>query len=60
MRRVLALAPLDLVDLLFDLEGLKVVEFWLVRLEFGVELVFAGFFLEVVSLRATAGGTEQD
>ena len=45
MRRVLALAPLDLVDLLLDLEGLEVVEFGLVRLKLGVELVFARFFL---------------
>ena len=45
-------APLDLVDLLFDLERLQVIEFRLVRLEFGMELVFAGFFLLLVSLSA--------
>jgi len=38
-------APLDLVDLLFDLEGFEVVEFGLVRLELGMELVLACFFL---------------
>lgn len=48
MGGVLALAPLDLVDLLFDLEGFQVVEFWLVRLKLGVELVFAGFFLRLL------------
>lgn len=45
MGGVLALAPLDLVDFLFDLEGFEVVEFGLVGLEFRVEFVFAGFFL---------------
>jgi len=45
MRGVLSLAPLDLVDLLFNLQRLQVVEFWLVRLEFGVEFVFASFLL---------------
>ena len=48
-------APLDLVDLLFDLERFQVVELWLVRLEFGVELVFTGFFLRLVSLSAGEG-----
>lgn len=42
---VLPFAPLDLVDLLLDLERLEVVEFRFVRLELGVELVFAAFFL---------------
>lgn len=42
---VLSAAPLDLVDLLFDLEGLEIVEFGLVGLELCVELVLAGFFL---------------
>jgi hypothetical protein len=45
MRGVLPLAPLDFVDLLLDLQGLEVVEFGLVGLEFCVELVLAGFFL---------------
>ena len=45
MRGVLSFAPLDLVDLLLNFERLKVVEFWFVRLELGVELVFAAFFL---------------
>ena len=37
-------APFDLVDFLFDFEGLEVVEFGLVGLEFGVEFVFASLF----------------
>jgi hypothetical protein len=45
MRRILSTAPLYLVDLLFYLERLQVVEFRLVGLKFGVELVLAGFFL---------------
>lgn len=45
MRGVLSSAPFDLVDFLFDFEGLEVVEFGLMRLELGVEFVFAGFFL---------------
>lgn len=45
MGGVLASAPLDLVDLLFYLQGFKVVEFGLVRLEFGMELVLARLFL---------------
>lgn len=48
MGGVLSAAPLDLVDLLFDLEGLEVVEFWLVGLELRMELVLAGFFLYAV------------
>ena len=46
MGGILALAPLDLVDLLLDLEGLEIVEFGLVRLELGVELVLAILFLQ--------------
>lgn len=49
MGGVLALAPLDLVDLLLDLKGLQVVELWLVRLEFGMKLILAGFFLVVLA-----------
>jgi hypothetical protein len=45
MGGILPLAPLDLVDLLLDLQGLEVIELGLVRLEFCVELVLAGFFL---------------
>lgn len=45
MRGILSSAPLDLVDLLFDFEGLEIVELRLVGLEFGVEFVLAGFFL---------------
>lgn len=46
MRRVLTPAPFDLVDLLLDLQTLQVVELGLMRLELGVELVLASFFLE--------------
>ena len=53
----MALAPLDLVDFLFDLEGFEVVEFRLVGLEFRVEFVFAGFFLLYVSVRLSVGGS---
>jgi hypothetical protein len=45
VRRVLAPAPLDLVDLFFNLQTLQVVELGLVRLKLGVELVLASFFL---------------
>ena len=44
--RVLAPAPLDLVDLFLDLQTLQVVKLGLVRLELGVKLVLASFFLE--------------
>ena len=43
---VLALAPLDLVDLLLDFEGLEIVEFGFVRLEFCIKLVFTTLFLQ--------------
>jgi hypothetical protein len=56
MRGILAAAPFDLVDLFFDLERFQVVELGFVRLELGVELVFAGFFLLAVSVRSTWGG----
>ena len=46
MRRVLPFAPLDLVDLLLDLQRLEVVEFGLMGLELGVELVLAILFLQ--------------
>jgi hypothetical protein len=42
---ILPSTPLDLVDLLFDFEGLEVIELGFVRLEFGVEFVLASFFL---------------
>jgi hypothetical protein len=47
---VLAPTPLDLVDLFLDLERLEVIELGFVRLELGVELVFAGLFLSRVSV----------
>jgi len=46
MCRVLTFAPFDLVDLLFDFQTLQVIKLWLMRLELGVELVFASFFLK--------------
>jgi hypothetical protein len=42
---ILSPAPLDLVDLLLDLQRLEVVELGFVGLEFGVELVLASLFL---------------
>lgn len=45
MGGILSSTPLDLVDLLFDFEGLEIIELGLVRLELGVEFVLAGFFL---------------
>lgn len=50
MRCILAATPLDLVDLLFNLKRLQVVELGLVRLELGMELVLASFLLEGVSV----------
>jgi hypothetical protein len=41
----LALAPLDLVDLLLNLERFEIVELGLVRLKFGVEFVLAPLLL---------------
>jgi hypothetical protein len=46
MRGILALTPLDLVDLLLNLERFEIVKFWLVRLKFGVEFVLATLFLQ--------------
>ncbi len=57
MGSVLAPAPLDLVDLFLDLERLEVIELGLVRLELGVELVFAGLFLSrAISSAKGVGG----
>lgn len=47
---VLSLAPPDLVDLLLDLQALEIVEFGLVALELGVELVLARALLGLVAL----------
>lgn len=46
MGGILTSAPLDLIDLFFDLERLEVVEFWFMRLELCVELVFTALFLK--------------
>ena len=45
MRSILPSTPLDLVDLFFYLQGFEVVKLGFVRLELGVELVFARFLL---------------
>ena len=55
MSSVLSFAPLDLVDLLLNLERLEVVELWFVRLELGVELVFATLFLLIGAYGARRG-----
>jgi hypothetical protein len=49
MRRILAATPLDLIDLLLNLERLQVVKLGLVRLELGMELVLASLLLGGVS-----------
>ena len=49
MRGVLSSAPFNLVDLLFNLQRLKVVKLWFVGLKLGMELVFAGFLLRAVN-----------
>lgn len=49
MRGVLSSTPLDLVDLLFYLQGFQVIELGLMRLELGVEFVFTCFLLSMVS-----------
>lgn len=49
MRSILPSTPLDLVDLFFYLEGFEVVELGFVRLELGVEFVFACFLLRGMS-----------
>lgn len=45
MGGILSFAPLDLIDLLLDLQRLEVIELWFVRLKLGVELVLASLFL---------------
>jgi hypothetical protein len=49
MGGVLSAAPLDLVDLLFYLQGFEVIELGLMRLKFGMKLVFARLLLRRVS-----------
>lgn len=53
MRGILPSAPLDLVDLLLDLEGLEIVELRFVGLKLCVELVFASFLLLGCQCRAS-------
>jgi hypothetical protein len=43
---ILASAPFYLVDLLLYFKGFEIIEFGLVGLEFSVEFVLAGFFLD--------------
>jgi hypothetical protein len=47
MGGILSSTPLDFVDLLLNFEGLKIIEFGFVRLEFGMEFVLASFFLRL-------------
>lgn len=54
MSGVLPPAPLDLVDLFFDLERLEIVKLGFVRLELGVKLVLAALFL-FQAVSASAG-----
>lgn len=49
---VLSTAPLDLVDLLLNLQRFEIVKLGLVRLELGVELVLARLFLDGGALAA--------
>ena len=42
---ILSFTPFDLVDFLLDLQGLEIIEFWFMRLKFGVEFVLAALFL---------------
>jgi hypothetical protein len=49
MGGVLSAAPLNLVDLLFYLQGFEVIELGLMGLEFGMKLVFARLLLRRVS-----------
>lgn len=46
---VLSPAPLDLVDFFFNLQRLEIVKLRLMRLELGVELVFARLLLCLAS-----------
>ena len=46
MGSILSPAPLDLVDLLFYLERLEVIELGFVGLELGMKFVLAGFLLQ--------------
>ena len=55
MRGILSFAPLDLIDLLLDLQRLEIIELWFVRLELGVELVFATLFLLIGAYGAWRG-----
>ena len=50
MRSILPSTPFDLIDLFFYLEGFEVVELGFVRLELGVEFVFACLLLFGMSI----------
>ena len=60
MGGILSFTPLDLVNLLLDFERFEVVELRLVRLELGVEFVFAALFLFRESVRLQGGVGEVD
>jgi hypothetical protein len=69
---VLSFAPLDLVNLLLDLERLEIIELGLMRLELCVKLVFAALLLqdrrkrgnrfsdEIQPARGTASGQRKE
>lgn len=64
MGSILSTAPLNLINLLLDLERLQVVKFRLMGLELGVKFVFTRFFLRRIRksaatklLRAGQGST---
>ena len=59
MGGVLSFAPLDLVDLLLDLQRLEIVEFGFMGLELGVELVLASLFLFRRSIRIGRCGSDR-
>jgi len=42
---ILSFTPFNLVDFLLDFQGLEIIEFWFMRLKFGVEFVLAALFL---------------
>ena len=46
MCSILALAPLDLIDLFFDFQRLQVIKLGFMRLKLCIELVLAALFLE--------------
>lgn len=60
MRCILPLAPFDFINLFFNFERFQVVEFGFVGLEFGMELIFAGFFLSTSVLNGRICSMDND